>query len=131
MAWGNEGTVLISSWKCNYSIYLDIKVYYKDIQAISALLCFLFVLYSFYSFIFLYYNCSPEKWFFPVLKSLLLPQFSSYRYRTGFIVKRKQVRIANCLGLPINFIIFNFFILKLLDLRDTKYAIFKKFPKIY
>ena len=29
---GNGGTVLISSWKCNYSIYLDI-------QAISTLLC--------------------------------------------------------------------------------------------
>ena len=28
------GSVLISSWKCNYSIYLDIQVYYLDIQAI-------------------------------------------------------------------------------------------------
>ena len=26
-AGGNGGTVLISSWKCNYSIYLDIQVY--------------------------------------------------------------------------------------------------------
>ena len=25
---GNGGTVLISSWKCNYGIYLDIQVYY-------------------------------------------------------------------------------------------------------
>ena len=31
--WGNVGTVLITSWKCNFSIYLDIKVYYLDIQA--------------------------------------------------------------------------------------------------
>ena len=31
---GNGGTILISSWKCNYSNYLDIKVYYLDIQAI-------------------------------------------------------------------------------------------------
>ena len=44
-AWGNEGTVLISSWKCNFSIYLNIKVYYLDIQAISTLLCLLLVLY--------------------------------------------------------------------------------------
>ena len=36
--WGDGGTVLISSWKCNYSIYLDI-------QAISTLLCLLLVLY--------------------------------------------------------------------------------------
>ena len=25
--WGEWGTVLIPSWKCNYSIYLDIQVY--------------------------------------------------------------------------------------------------------
>ena len=53
-------------------------------------------------FIFLPYNCCPEKWRFPALKSLLPPQFTTYRYRTGFIVKRKQVRITNYLGLPIN-----------------------------
>ena len=41
---GNGGTVLISSWKCNYSIYLDIQVYYLDIQAISTLLFLLMLL---------------------------------------------------------------------------------------
>ena len=35
--WGNGGTILISSWNCNFSIYLDI-------QAISTLLCLLLVL---------------------------------------------------------------------------------------
>ena len=30
-----SGTFLISFWKCNYSIYLDIPVYYLDTQAIS------------------------------------------------------------------------------------------------
>ena len=29
--WGNGGTILISSWKCNFGIYLDIEVYYLDI----------------------------------------------------------------------------------------------------
>ena len=43
-AWGNVVTILISSWKCDYSIYLDIQVYYMDIQAISTLLCLLLVL---------------------------------------------------------------------------------------
>ena len=38
-------TVLIFSWKCNYSIYLDIQVYYFDIQALTTLLCLLLVLY--------------------------------------------------------------------------------------
>ena len=41
---GNGETVLISSWKRNYSIYLDIQVYYLDIQAISTLFCLLLVL---------------------------------------------------------------------------------------
>ena len=63
---------------------------------------------SFYLFIFLYYDCSPEKYHFLALKSLLLPQFSTYRHRTGFIVKRKQVRITNYLGLPINWIFWGF-----------------------
>ena len=44
-AWGNGGTILISSWKSNFSIYLDIQVYCLDIQAISTLLCLLLVLY--------------------------------------------------------------------------------------
>ena len=39
--WGN---CPYSSWKCNYSIYLDIQVYYMNIQAISTLLCLLLVL---------------------------------------------------------------------------------------
>ena len=30
---GNGGPVLILSWRCNFSIYLDIQVYYLDIQA--------------------------------------------------------------------------------------------------
>ena len=46
--WGEAGgTVLITSWKCNFSIYLDIQVYYLDIQAITTLytLCWLFLTY--------------------------------------------------------------------------------------
>ena len=42
---GMGGPVLISSWKCNFSIYLDIKVYFLDIQAITRLLCLIWVLY--------------------------------------------------------------------------------------
>ena len=34
-----------ASWKCNFSIYLNIQIYYMDIQAITILLCLLFVLY--------------------------------------------------------------------------------------
>ena len=42
---GNGAPILISSWKCNFSIYLDIQVYYLDIQATTKLLCFILVLY--------------------------------------------------------------------------------------
>ena len=53
-AWGKGGTTQIASWKCNFSIYLDIQVYYLDIQAITTLLGLLLVLYallpSIYSF---------------------------------------------------------------------------------
>ena len=39
--WGGlGGTVLITSWKCNFSIYLDIQVYYLGIQAITTLYAF-------------------------------------------------------------------------------------------
>ena len=53
---GNGGTVLIMSWKCNFSIYLDI-------QAITTLYAFywLFMCCLFLFVIFLPYNHSPEK----------------------------------------------------------------------
>ena len=43
---GNGGTVQIASWQCNFGIYLDIQVYYLDIEAITALLCHLLVFYA-------------------------------------------------------------------------------------
>ena len=103
--WGNGGAAQIASWKCNFSIYLDIQVYYLDIKAITTLLGLLLVLYALLPsiyFIFLSYNHSPEKWHFPALKSFCSTQFSAYRHRTGFSVKRKQVHITNYTGLPIN-----------------------------
>ena len=57
---------------------------------------------SFYSFIFLSYNHSPEKWYFPALKSLLLPQFLTYRYRSGFIVKGNRCAYRKVYGKTIN-----------------------------
>ena len=39
--WGWPGGIVqIASWKCNFGIYLDIKVYYLDIQAITTLYAF-------------------------------------------------------------------------------------------
>ena len=115
----NWGTIQIASWKCNFSIYLDI-------QAITTLLCLLLVLYvlvpSIYSVLYLTTA---------LLKSNVFRYskvYSSHRHQTGFIVKRNQVRITNYLGLPINYY---FFFLKLLILPPKKYVLFKNFPKIY
>ena len=41
----NGRTVQIASWKRNFGIYLDIQVYYLDIQALTTLSCLLLVLY--------------------------------------------------------------------------------------
>ena len=49
-----------------------------------------------------YKNRAPEKWRFWSLQSLLLVQFSTYRQRTGFIVKRKQVHMPNWFLISIN-----------------------------
>ena len=46
------GTVQTVFLKCNFGIYLDIQVYYLDIQAITALLCVLLVLYVLVPFIY-------------------------------------------------------------------------------
>ena len=110
---GPAGTVQIASWKCNFGIYLDI-------QAITTLLCLLYIC------IFLPYNCSPEKWHFLAFKNLCSQQFSTYRHQTGFNVKRKQVRITNYLGIPINWYFF-FLISKVSYFAPQNYTDFKKF----
>ena len=87
-AQGNAGTMLISSLKCNFSIYLDIQVYYLDIQAITTLLCLLLVLYVLVPSIHTYFYRTTA-----LLKSNIFwhskaytSQFSTYRQQTGFIV---------------------------------------------
>ena len=75
------------SWKCNYSIYLDIQVYYMDTQAISTLLCLLLVLDMYYviinfSIIHVIKNVTPEKWCFlsPVWKFHFMIKCTSLTY---------------------------------------------------
>ena len=48
-----------------------------------------------------YENCSSEKLCFLALKSLLLPEFWTYKDETRFILKRNEVSIENCLYRPI------------------------------
>ena len=73
---------------------------------------------------------SPQKRRFQALKSLLLPQFLTYRHRTRFIVKRKQVSLQQ--GLWQNYKLISFFlqILKL-SICPPKITYFKKFHEIY
>ena len=44
----NDGPVLILPWRCNFSIYLDIQVYYLDIKAITTFLWLILVLMCFF-----------------------------------------------------------------------------------
>ena len=103
---GEWGTIQIASWKSNFSIYLDIQVYYLDIQAITTLLCLLFVLHVLVTFI-----CSFCYLTTALLKSDVFQHskaYSSTSFKpTGiglgwFIVKRKRGHITNYLGLLIN-----------------------------
>ena len=67
-------------------------------------------------------NRSPEKWRFSALKSLLLPQFSTYRHRTSFILKRKQVHIANYPRLPIKIFFFKYLKLFILPPKTMSFS---------
>ena len=102
--WGNGGAVQIASWKCNFTIYLDIQVYYLDIKEITTLLCLLLVLYallpSIYSF---FYRTTT------LLKSDIFwhsKVFAAHSFQpTGIGLAplwRGNRRITNYTGLPIN-----------------------------
>ena len=56
---GMGGPVQIASWKCNFSICLDIQVYYLDFKAITILLVLYALLPSISSFF--YHTTTPEK----------------------------------------------------------------------
>ena len=86
---GEWGTVQIASLKCNFGIYLDI-------QAITTLLCLLLVLYVFVPSIYSFFYLTTA-----LLKSDIF-RHSNPLQPSGFIVKRKQVRITNYIGIPIN-----------------------------
>ena len=117
-AWGNGGTFQIASWKCNFSIYLDI-------QAITTLLWLLLVLYVLVPSIdsFIQFIRSPEKWHFQALKNLLLPVFN--------IQASDWVHCLEETGAyyQLSWLTNKFFFFKLLILQ--KNVLFKKFPKIY
>ena len=119
---GNGGTVQISSWKCNFSIYLDINVYYLDIQAITTLLAF-YCFFMCWFLLFIHFSIlQPLSWkiTFSGIQKPTPPSFQPTGIGHGFIVKRKWVRITNYLGLPINLILFFILFLKLCILQKKK-----------
>ena len=126
VAWGYGGTVLISSWKCNLSIYLDIQVYYLDIQAITTL-------YAFYwFFLFIHFSILQSlswKVTFSGIQKPAPPTVLNLKASSGFIVKKKQVRITNYLGLPKNWQVNFFFKVAYFAPKNT--LISKKTIKMY
>ena len=59
---GNGGPVLILSWRCNFSSYLDIQVYYLDIQAITTLLYLILVLMCCFLLFIKFSTLQPLSW---------------------------------------------------------------------
>ena len=125
-AWWNRGTVQIASWKCNFSIYLDIHVYYLVFQAITTLLCLLLVLYVQGSSIYL---------IFYLTTTLLKSAFSGTQKPTTPTVFNLQASDwVHCeeetdqyLGLPINWL-FYFLFFKSCLFCPQKISAFQKIP---
>ena len=61
-AGGNGGTVLITSWRCNFSIYMDIQVYYLDIQAITTLYAFYWLFMCCFLLFIHFFTLQPLSW---------------------------------------------------------------------
>ena len=94
----------------NFLFEMEFQVY-TNIQAISTPVCHLFddnrlVICNYSIFIILAIKTRLLKITFPVTSKPTPPQFSTYRHRTGFIVKRKQVHILKYLGEHLNWYIF-------------------------
>ena len=127
---GNGGTVEIASWKCNLGIYLDIQVYYFDIQAITTLLCLLLVIYVLIPSIHSFFYLTT-----PLLKSdvfRLSKAYSSHSFQPTGICLGSLCRGNRCvlpiIGLYLKICIFFYTFLKLSIFRKKAY--FKKFHKI-
>ena len=95
--WGNGGTIQIASWKCNFSIYLDIQA----ITTLLGLLLVLYVLLPIYSFFYLTTTLVKID-IFRHSKVFAAHSFQPTDIGLGFIVKRKQMHITNYIGIPIN-----------------------------
>ena len=88
---GNEGAVLISSWTCNYSLYLDIQVYYLDIYVISTLYAFYWFLMCWFLLLIHFSIIELLSWkvtFSGTEMESLLQEFWIYKDGTRFILKR-------------------------------------------
>ena len=137
---GNGGTVQIASWKCNFSIYLDIQVYYLYIQAyylyiqaITTLLGLLLLLYvllpSVYSFFYLTTTLMKSDIFRhskssqPTVFNLQALDWIHCEQETGayYQLYRHTYKLAK----------FFLQISKVSYFAPKKYADFKKFLKVY
>ena len=131
--WGNRPNCFL---EVKFRYLLGYQVYYLDIPAITKLLCLLFVLYvlvpSIYSFFYLTTALLKSDVFRH--SKVYSSQFSTYRHRTGFIMKRKQVRIQESPWQNYKFVRFFLQIFKVVYFAPPppkKYTYFKNFHKIY
>ena len=126
---GNGGTVLISSWECNYSIYLDI-------QAIANLLCLPFYWFLMCNYTCFYNTCSHKP---PLLWKVMFQVTSKPTPPTVFNLQASDwVHCEEEIGAshqsPRNtykLVIFCLPIFKVVYFHRKEYSHFKKFHKIY
>ena len=130
---GNVGPVLISSWRCNFSIYLDIQVYYLDMQAITTLYPFYwlymccFLLFSHFS------TLQPLSWkvTFSGTKKIIEPTVFNLQVSDWLHCEEETGAHLSMSQFSSKLVSFFVLILKVAYFGTKKYVIFKKLPKIY
>ena len=130
---GNGGPVLISSWRCNFSIYLDVQVYYLDIQAITTLYGFYwlymccFLLFSYFSTL----QPLSRKVTFSRTKKIIEPTVFNLQALDWLHCEEEACAHLSMSQFSSKLVSFFILILKVAYFGTKKYVFFKKFPKIY
>ena len=130
---GNGGPVLILSWRCNFSIYLDIQVYYLNVQAITTLYAFYwlymccFLLFSHFS------TLHPLSWkvTFSGTKKIIEPTVFNLQASDWLHCEEETGAHLSMSQFSSKLVIFFYFNFESCLFWHKKYVIFKKFPKIY
>ena len=118
---GYGGTVLITSWKCNFSIYLDIQAI-TIIYAFYWLFMCCFLLFSHFS------TLQPLSWkvTFSGTKKIIEPTVFNLQASDWLHCEEETGAHLSMPQFPLNWLVFFILILKVAYFGTKKYVIFKK-----